>query len=125
MKTIVVDSIKQILADRVVVALILFLILSSLAFCIYVGVSLHPSDLQVAVHYTAYGQTSFYREKWYYLISFIIFGLIIATVHSALVVKLYVQERRQMAILFAWLSILLIIIAWFLTRAVLGIAFPS
>ncbi|HMI09361.1 MAG TPA: hypothetical protein VK497_03100 [Candidatus Saccharimonadales bacterium] len=125
MKTIVIDSIKQILADRIVVALILLLILSSLAYCIYVGLSLHPSDLQVAVHYTAYGQTSFYREKWYYLISFILFGLVLATAHSALVVKLYVQERRQMAILFAWLSILLIAIAWFLTRAVLGIAFPT
>jgi hypothetical protein len=125
MKIELINSIKQILADRVVAALILLLILSSLAYCIYVGVSLHPSDLQVAVHYTAYGQTSFYREKWYYLISFILFGLILAIVHSALIVKMHVQERRQLAILFAWLSILLVAIAWFLARAVLGIAFPT
>jgi hypothetical protein len=125
MKTIVVNSIKQIFADRIVVALTLLFILLSLVYCVYVGISLHPSDLQVAVHYTAYGETSFYREKWYYLISFILFGLVIAVSHTALIVKLFVQERRQIAILFAWLSIFLVVIMWFITRAVLGIAFPS
>lgn len=107
------------------VALILLFILMSLIYCVYVGVSLHPSDLQVAVHYTAYGETNFYREKWYYLISFILFGLVVAASHTALIVKLFVQERRQIAILFAWLSILLVVIMWFIARAVLGIAFPS
>jgi len=125
MKSIVVTSLKQILADRAVVALIVLFILMSLAYCIYVGVSLRPSDLQVAVHYTAYGETNFYREKWYYLISFVLFGIIVVATHTALIVKLFVQERRQIAILFAWLSIFLVVIAWFLTRAVLGIAFPT
>jgi len=125
MKAVVVNSIKQIFADRIVVALIFLFILMSLAYCVYVGISLHPSDLQVAVHYTAYGETSFYREKWYYLISFIIFGLVVAASHTALIVKLFVQERRQIAILFAWLSIFLVVIMWFITRGVLGIAFPS
>jgi hypothetical protein len=125
MKTVVVNSIKQVFADRIVVALIFLFILMSLVYCVYVGVSLHPSDLQVAVHYTAYGETSFYREKWYYLVSFILFGLIVAATHTALIIKLFVQERRQIAILFAWLSIFLVVIMWFITRAVLGIAFPS
>ncbi len=125
MKILVINSIKQVFADRIVAALIFLFILMSLVYCVYVGVSLHTSDLQVAVHYTAYGETSFYREKWYYLISFILFGLTIAVAHTALIVKLFVQERRQIAILFAWLSIFLVVIMWFITRAVLGIAFPS
>jgi hypothetical protein len=124
MKTVVFNSIKQIFADRLVVALIFLFILISIAYCIYVGVSLKPSDLQVAVHYTAYGETNFYRDKWYYLVSFIIFGIVVMSAHTALIVKLFTQERRQLAILFAWLSILLVVIAWFITRAVLGIAFP-
>jgi len=125
MKTVVVHSIKEVFADRIVVALILLFVLMSLVYCVYVGISLHPSDLQVAVHYTAYGETSFYREKWYYLISFILFGLIVAAAHTALIVKLFIQERRQIAILFAWLSIFLVVIMFLITRAVLGIAFPS
>lgn len=123
MKTNFITSLKLILADRLVTAMLVVFILACTAYCIYVGVSLRPSDLQVAVHYTAFGGTSFYREKWYYLISFIMFGLILGVIHSILVVKLYVQERRQMAILFAWLSFLLLLIAWIITNSVLKVAF--
>lgn len=103
--------------------LLLMFVLACFSYCIYVGVSLRPSDLQVAVHYTAFGETSFYREKWYYLLSFIVFGLILAAVHSILIVKLYVQERRQIAILFTWFSFLLLLIAWIMTHSVLKVAF--
>jgi hypothetical protein len=123
MKTNFITSLKLILSDRLITVMLVLFILSCIAYCIYVGVSLRPSDLQVAVHYTAFGGTSFYREKWYYLISFIVFGLILAVVHSILVVKLYVQERRQMAVLFAWFSFLLLLITWIITRSVLKVAF--
>jgi hypothetical protein len=123
MKTNAFNSIKLILTDRLMAALLIVFILACLAYCIYVGVSLHPSDLQVAVHYTAFGQTSFYREKWYYLISFIIFGAVLATVHTALAMKIYAQGRRQMALLFTFLSMLILLIAWFMTWSVLRIAF--
>ena len=123
MKTDYITYVKNILADRLVTAVVVLLILLSLAYCIYVGISLRPSDLQVAVHYTAYGNTSFYREKWYYLISFIVFGALVAIMHSILVIKLYVQGRRQIALLFAWLSILLLVIAWLITWSVFKVAF--
>lgn len=103
--------------------LLLLFVLSCVAYCIYVAVSLRPSDLQVAVHYTAFGATSFYREKWYYLLSLVVFGLILAIVHSIIIVKLYVQERRQMAILFAWLSFLMLLITWIIAHSILKVAF--
>ena len=123
MKSNLITSLKLILSDRLVTVLLLVFILACAAYCIYVGVSLRPSDLQVAVHYTAFGATSFYREKWYYLISFIVFGLILALVHSILIVKLYVQERRQMALLFTWVSFLMLLIAWIITHSILKVAF--
>jgi hypothetical protein len=123
MKTNLITAIKIVAADRMVAVLTVAMIIAALAYSIYVGVSLQPSDLQVAVHYTAFGETSFYREKWYYLISFFLFGIMVAIVHTALILKLYTQERRQMAILFGWLSLLIIVIAWAITRSVLGIAF--
>lgn len=123
MKSNFITSLKLILADRLMTVLLLTFVLACISYCIYVGVSLRPSDLQVAVHYSAFGETSFYREKWYYLLSFIIFGLILAAVHSILIVKLYVQERRQIAILFTWFSFLLLLIAWIMTHSVLRIAF--
>jgi len=123
MKTNVFNSVKLILSDRLMAALIVVFILACLAYCIYVGVSLHPSDLQVAVHYTAFGETTFYREKWYYLISFIVFGTLLGSVHTALIMKIYGQGRRQMALLFTFLSMLILLIAWFMTWSVLRIAF--
>ena len=104
-------------------ALLIVFILACLAYCIFIGISLRPSDLQVAVHYTAFGDASFYREKWYYFVNFIAFGLMLMAMHTILAVKLYVQGRRQIALFFVGLSLLLVVIAWFLTRAILRVAF--
>jgi hypothetical protein len=123
MKENLITSLKLILADRLMTVLLSVFIVACLAYCLYVGVSLQPSDLQVAVRYTAFGETNFYREKWYYLLSFIGLGLILTVVHTVLAVKLYVQERRQMALLFIGLSFLLLVIAWSITRSVLKVAF--
>lgn len=123
MKENIIRSLKLVIADRVVTVLLAALVLIVAAYCVYVGISLHPSDLQVAVHYTAFGETGYYREKWYYLLSFIGFGVIVGVIHSALAIKFYILERRQLAIFFIWLSIFLMVIAWFLTASVLRVAF--
>jgi hypothetical protein len=123
MKDTLINSIKPVLADRLMTALLFVFILACIVYCVYVGVSLRPSDLQVAVHYTAFGETSFYRDKWYYLITFIVFGLLLAGMHTTLIIKMYAQGRRQIALLFVWLSLLLLMIAWLMTWATLRIAF--
>lgn len=123
MKTNITTSLKLLFSDRLLATLTILLVFICIAYCIYVGASLRPSDLQVAVHYTAFGGTSFYRNKWYYMISFIGFGVLIAVMHSILTVKLYAQGRRQLALLFVLLSVLLVIITWFITWSVLKVAF--
>jgi len=123
MKETITKSIKLILEDRLMTVLVAILLLVCIGYCIYVGVSLRPSDLQVAVRYTAFGETNFYREKWYYLITFIIFGVLIGGLHSILAVKLYAQGRRQIALAFILLSLLLVLIAWIVTWSILRVAF--
>lgn len=113
----------MILTDRLVTFITVLFILFCAAYCIYVGISLHASDLQVAVHYTVYGETNFYRDKWYYLITFIVFGMIVAIGHTILMAKIYVQGHRQMAILFMGLSYITIMTAWFIAWSILKIAF--
>lgn len=122
MKNNLLSAIKIILADRMITVLLGVFVLACVVYCIYVATSLHPSDLQVAVHYTAFGNTNYYREKWYYLVSFIIFGAVFAIAHVTVAVKIYVQERRQMALLFIGISYLVLFIAWVITRSVLRIA---
>ncbi len=123
MKTTLTTTVKTLLADRLLTGVILLLLITSIIYCIYIGASLRPSDLQVAVHYTAYGTTGFYRDKWYYLINFIVFGGIIGAMHTIIIAKLHLQGRRQIAFLFAWMSLLLLVIAFFITHAVLKVAF--
>jgi len=123
MKNIALQSIKNILSDRLLVGLIVAVITGAVAYSIFVILSLQPSDLQVAVHYTAFGETNFYRDKWYYLLSFIGFGAVIAFVHTALIVKLFSQGNRQLAIAFAGLSLLILFIATIITLSILKIAF--
>lgn len=123
MKENIITALKLIVVDRLVVVLLGSFILLCLVYCFYVGLSLRPSDLQVAVHYTSFGETNFYRAKWYYLLSFIVFGFGLGIFHTILTVKLYVQERRQIALAFIGLSFLLLLIAWIMTRSILKVAF--
>ncbi len=123
MKTASINYIKLILADRALALLLLLFILVAIAYAVYVGISLRPSDLQVAVHYSAFGETSFYRDKWYYFINFIAVGAIMAIAHTVITVKLFIQGRRPLALAFVWLSLLFVVIIWFTTWAVLRVAF--
>jgi hypothetical protein len=123
MKENIITALKLIIADRLVTVLLGGFILLCLVYCLYVGLSLHPSDLQVAIHYTSFGATNFYRAKWYYLLSFVVFGLGLAVFHTILTIKLYVQERRQIALAFICFSFLLLLIAWIMTRSILKVAF--
>jgi hypothetical protein len=123
MKIAGINYIKLILADRVLAALLFLFLLLVVAYCIFVGVSLRPSDLQVVTHYSAFGETSFYRDKWYYFISFIALGVIMAITHIVVTVKLFIQGRRPLALFFTWFSLFLIVIAWFTTWAILKVAF--
>lgn len=123
MKIDVINTAKTILADRLMTVLLIVLILLCTAYTAYVILSLHPSDLQVAVHYTSFGETTFYRNKWYYLITFAVFGAMVGIMHTLLAVKIYTQGRREMALLFIGISYLLMIVAWFITWSVLKVAF--
>lgn len=123
MKTASINYIKLILADRALSLLLVLFLVVMIAYSIYVGISLRASDLQVAVHYTAFGETSFYRDKWYYLISFIVFGIIMGGTHAVLAIKLFIQGRRPLAISFVWLSLLLAVVAWLTTLSMFKIAF--
>jgi hypothetical protein len=99
------------------------LFIGGIAYVLYVAFSLDPSDLQLATRYTSYGETHFYREKWWYLLSFIGFGLLFVVAHIGILVKLFVIGMRQLAIAFAWLSALVLLLMFVYTYAVLSIAY--
>lgn len=122
MKKKLIGSLKQVLEDRgLTVVLVVFLLVTAI-YMIYVGLSISPSELQVVVRYTSFGITNFYREQWYYLLNFVLFGLLTFFVNTAVAIKLFETKGRQSAILFVWLSILIVVIAWVTARSILRLA---
>lgn len=123
MRHIIKTSLKQIASDRVMLLLMAGLFIGGIAYVVYVAFSLNPSDLQLATRYTSFGETHFYREKWWYLLSFIGFGLLFVVAHIGILVKLFVIGMRQLALAFAWLSALVLVLMFVYTYAVLSIAY--
>lgn len=113
---------KQAFADKTFLWAFIVMIIAGLVYCAYVGLSLQARDIQVAVHYTAFGEAHFYKARWYYLISFIVFGLVVMISHAMLMIKLFILERRQAAVLFGYITVGLFIVSWYYASSVLGIA---
>ncbi len=123
MKNIPLDTIKSFLSDREFVVPVVILGLLMIAYIVYVALALEPSDLQVATRYTAFGDTHFYRNKWYYLLSFILFTIVMIGLHVSLAVKLYGRGQRQPAMALLYLTFMTLGISWIMTESVLKIAF--
>jgi hypothetical protein len=123
MNTRFTNSLKTLFADRAVLAFATTIFVLGVGYITFVLVSLQPSELQVAAHYSAFGETHYYRNKWYYLISFAIFGLMFIVAHIGLLVKLASRDLRPLALAFGWLSLIMIPLLFMLTYSVLGIAF--
>lgn len=125
MKTRLLASIKPILADRQLLLFCLAIIGLTLLYIGYVVISLRPTDVQVATHYSAFGETHYYRSKWYYMLSFIGFGILVAATHIAIILKLIREDFRPLAIGLAWLTLMILALAFIFTHSVLSIAFLS
>lgn len=110
--------------DRYTTILASVVFLLVISFCIYTGLHIHTSEIQIVTHYTAFGVTNFYHDRWYYLLSFVAFGIIVAIAHIILMAKLYTEKNRVFALAFGWLTVALIVIAWIIIAAILRVAFP-
>lgn len=114
---------RSLVNDRVFAGLMMGLIVLSIVFCVYVGLSVHASDVQVATHYTGFGETNYYRDHWYYLLSFVVFGIFVAVFNTAIAAKLFLLERPTLARAWLVLSISVIVIAAIIVHSILGIAY--
>lgn len=124
LKNNLLQSIKELLTNRYLTTLSIIIVLLAVSLSIYIGVSVHPSDLQLVTHYTAFGVTHLYRDQWFYLFSFIGFALLAAILHIAIAVKLYLTKGHPLAIMFAWLGIGVLIFAWVTAMSIINVWSP-
>ena len=105
--------------DRPVLLMALLITVLSIIYSVYVAFSLSPTDSQIATRYTAFGLSHLYRNQWFYLIGFVVFGLAMAVVHVGLILKLHSMQQRALAIAFGWLAVGITIIAAIITHSIL------
>jgi hypothetical protein len=121
MKITILESLKQLVADRYLLVLLSFIALLGIGFMIYVGIAVQPSELQTVAHYSAFGTRHLYTNQWFYLLLFGLFGLIVTAAHIALSIKLLVVKGRSLAVMLAWLGVGIIILGWITAFMVINV----
>jgi hypothetical protein len=124
LKTTIKESFKELLTNRYLTVLSGVIVLLAVGLCIYIAATVRPSELQLVTHYSAYGLTHLYRNQWWYLISFAVFGLLVAVIHVALAIKLYITKGHPLAIFVAWLGFGIIIFAWVIAASIINVWSP-
>lgn len=105
------QAIGRVVADRPFLWLGIVVLLVGVICCMIVGFNIHASDVTVYSRYTAFGEAHFYKSHWQYLLLFVLFNLMVAVVHVALMIKLHNVERRQTALLLGWIGIVILVVA--------------
>ncbi|RWZ79535.1 MAG: hypothetical protein EOT04_01345 [Candidatus Chaera renei] len=119
------ETLNLAVRDRLLVWLTVFGSLLALAVVVSSLVQLRPSDVLVPVKYTAYGFTNLYRDKWYYLLSFTGFGLLLLAGHPLLTLKLLKEKGRPYAVAFAAAGLLIGVLALLITLAIFHVVAVS
>jgi Kef-type K+ transport system membrane component KefB len=111
MKKIIIKSAREMLSDRLLAILSIVGVLVSIFSAVFLAMSIRASELQVVVRYTGFGITNYYRDKWYYLLSFIAFIIVLLVIHYMMVFKMYRIKGKNMARVMLTLFIILVVIS--------------
>lgn len=122
--TTIQTSLKELITNRYLTTLAIVTALLAVLFLTYILLAVRPSELQLVTHYTAYGVTHLYRDQWFYLLTFGLFGLLVAFFHTAVAIKLYLTKGHPLAIMFAWLGIAIIVFAWITSFSIINVWSP-
>lgn len=77
---------------------------------LYVLITVAPRDIQVATQYTSFGETNYYKGRWYSLYGYAALFLLIAVGHSMLMLKFRALERRDFGMLFGAVTLVVLIV---------------
>jgi len=124
MKQIIKQYLKHLVSDRYLLALCVSMVLLSVVCAVTLALSIKPSELQLVSHYSSFGITHLYRDQWYYLLTFVVFGLVVAALHTIISIKISIERGRSVALMYAWVGIGIILLGWATAFAVLNVWKP-
>ena len=109
------------LRDRLAAVLLGLFFIGVMVLVGMTAFNVRVSDVQVPIRYSDYGFTNLYRDRWYALMSFGLFGLIVFVTNGFLAVKLH-GVHRGLALGVLGFSILIVLIAVIVASAVFRLA---
>lgn len=124
LSTTIKQSFKELITNRYLTVLSIVTVVLMVAYVAYILITVRPSELQLVTHYSAYGVTHLYRDQWFYLLSFAAFGVMVAFFHIALAIKMFITKGHPLAIMFAWLGIGIIVLAWVTSFSIINVWSP-
>jgi hypothetical protein len=124
LKDTITHSFKELITNRYLTVLSAVTIILAIAFVIYIGIVVRPSELQLVTHYTAYGVTHLYRDQWFYLLSFGAFAIIIALINIGMALKVFLTKGHPLAIMFAWFGVGIMVFAWLTSFSIINVWSP-
>lgn len=101
--------------------LLVLMVLGTLFLTGMTVLNLQVSDVQIPIRYTDYGFTNLYRDRWYALASFGLFGLIVTATNGYLAIKLH-SLRRGLSLGVLAIGLLTLLIALIVANAVFRLA---
>lgn len=116
-------SVKNVFTDRPFLSMAAAVLLAGLIYCVVIGLTLQTRDIQVYTRYTAFGEAHFYKNHWYYLAGFLVFGAVSTIGHLALMVKLHNLERRHSAFVVGAAALVVLLLGASYGLSIMGLAF--
>lgn len=107
--------------DRLAVLLLAAMVLGAIALIITTVVRIQPSDIQVPVRFTGYGESNIDRDQWYTQISYGIFGVLIVAINGFLAVKIH-SFNRMLGLGLMGMSIFILCVALIIANAIFNLA---
>jgi hypothetical protein len=117
-KSIFLEAIKS----RVFVALWVVILIQVISLITLVAINVHPSQLQIPVRFDAFSTTQYFRDQWFYLFNFILFGVVVLFTNGLISLKILEVKGRHLALGFLWFTVAILMIATILIAAVLRVA---
>lgn len=124
LKKTIITSYKELTSNRHLMVMSIILACLAVAMVVYIGFNVRPTELQPVTQYTAFGVTHLYRDQWFYLLSFGVFALLVAFLHIALAIKIYIKKGHPLAVACLWAGIGIIVYAWITAASILNIWSP-
>ncbi|MCL2280980.1 hypothetical protein FWC31_03835 [Candidatus Saccharibacteria bacterium] len=116
------NTLREAAKSRTFVALWVLMLVQVVVLVILISMNVYSRQLQIPIRFDAFSIEKYFRDQWFYLFNFIIFGVMVFFLNGLISLKILDIKGRQLALSFLWVTIVILFIATVLMAAILKIA---